>query len=99
GDLTLSHPRHQLGAGARYGWERVTTHLTLQHVAGLYAADFGQNRLPDYTVVDARVAVAVTPGVSLDLAAHNLLDEQYQVMPGYPMPERQASLGVRVPGR
>ncbi len=99
GHLTLSHPKHQLAAGARYGWNRLTAHVGVQHVAGLYGADFARNRLPDYTLVDARVALEVRPGVTLHVEADNLLDEQYQVMPGYPMPQRSLRIGVQARGR
>jgi len=99
GDLTLSHPKHQLGAGARYAWERVTARLGVQHVAGLYGADFAQNRLPDYTLLNARVSADVTPNLSLHIEADNLLDEEYQMMAGYPMPGRGISVGLQARSR
>lgn len=99
GELTLAHPRHQLHGALRYAVGRTTTSLGVQHVAGLYGADFRRNRLPDYTVVNARLGVALPRGIGVHVAAENLLDEGYQVMPGYPMPGRVLSVGLHTRGR
>jgi outer membrane cobalamin receptor len=99
GALTQSHPKHQFSAGARYAFHRFTARMGLQHVAGLYAADFARNRLPDYTVVNARIAAQLPGRVTAFLSGENLLDEQYQVMAGYPMPGRGISLGLQARSR
>lgn len=98
GELTLSHPEHQLFGAARYDFGRLTTHLRVQHVAGLYAADGAQGRLPDYTVVGARLAYPLPGGMVAHLSGENLLDAEYQVMQGYPMPGRVISAGLQLRG-
>ncbi len=98
GEMTLAHPEHQLNVGARVSRGMFTGNLAAQHVVGLYGADGSSNRLPDYTVVSARVA-ARQRGVTAYLAAENLLDAEYQVVGGYPMPGRVLSVGAEVRAR
>jgi iron complex outermembrane receptor protein len=99
GSLTLSHPQHQVSGGLRYQVGGVAARLGAQHVAGHYGADGAVDRLPDYTVVDARLGIQVAGRYSLYLSAENLLDEEYQITPGYPMPGRGVSVGLRARSR
>ena len=71
----------------------------VQHVAGLYGADFARNRLPDYTIVNARLAARINGRFGVHVEGENLLDEEYQVMAGYPMPGRGVSVGVHARSR
>ena len=50
--------------------------------------------LPGFLVVDAIVRYAVNRQITLYLAADNLLDAQYQVVAGYPMPPTFIKSGV-----
>jgi outer membrane cobalamin receptor len=99
GELTLAHPKHQLFGSIRYTTSHFTSSVGIQHVAGLHGADGRANRLPDYTVANARFGIGLARGVGLFVAGENLLDEQYEVMPGYPMPGRVLSIGVNTRGR
>jgi outer membrane cobalamin receptor len=98
GEMTLAHPEHQLNVGARLSRGMFTGNLGAQHVVGLYGADGSPVRLPAYTVVRARVA-AHHRGVTAYLAGENLLDAEYQVVSGYPMPGRVLSVGAEVRAR
>jgi outer membrane cobalamin receptor len=99
GELTQAHPQHQLHGSIRHTAGRVSTAVGVQHVAGLFAADGGQNRLPDYTVLGARAAIRLPGRSMVYLAGENLLDEAYTVMPGHPMSGRTVTAGVRVRNR
>jgi len=99
GELTLAHPRHQLNGGGRFRVGGVTGRIGVQHVAGVYGADFAQNRLPDYTLVDARVGVRLADRYALYLSGDNLFDAEYQIIPGYPMPGREFTIGLRARSR
>lgn len=99
GDVNVAHPEHQLHAGLRYSRGILTASLGAQHVAGLFGADMSSERLPDYTVASARLAARLSGGITAYLAGENLLDEQYQVMSGYPMPGRVISLGAHLRAR
>jgi outer membrane receptor protein involved in Fe transport len=99
GETTQAHPQHQLHGAVRHALGRVTTRVAVQHVAGLFAADGAQNRLPDYTVLNARTALRLPGRTAVYVAGENLLDEAYVVMPGYPMPGRTLTVGLQLHGR
>jgi outer membrane cobalamin receptor len=99
GDLTRANPRHKLHAGLRYEAGRLVWNTSVRHVTGLYGADGGQNPLAAYTVVAARLTFLHSGPVAAYLAGDNLLDQDYQVMAGYPMPGRTFTVGVRWDGR
>ncbi|MBA2670245.1 MAG: TonB-dependent receptor, partial [Gemmatimonadetes bacterium] len=99
GDQTVAHPEHQLHASARYTFRGVTGTLGAQHVAGLHAADGAQLKLPDYTVVNSRLAIPIAGLATAYLSAENLLDERYEILAGYPMPGRVLSIGAFVRAR
>jgi outer membrane cobalamin receptor len=99
GDLTRANPRHTLHAGLRYQTGRLVWNTSVRHVAGLHGGDGRQNPLPDYTVVGARLTFVHSGPVAAYLAGDNLLDQDYQVMAGYPMPGRTLTVGLRWDGR
>jgi outer membrane cobalamin receptor len=92
---TNANPRHKVFIGVNYHAGMFVAHAGFQYIAILYGADGHQNRLPDYALFDARVTVAVVPGVALYVSAENLLDRPYQILAGYPMPGRTFFTGVR----
>lgn len=66
--------------------------LGLSHVSGL--TDRG-SEMPTYTTVDAGVEYDLTGMAIGYLRIENLLDEEYQVVPGYGTSDRAAYVGVR----
>ena len=63
-----------------------------QYIAGRVAAD--QSKLPDYFLINARLAFALNSTLSLSLNARNLLDKNYEEERYYPMPGRMVIFGV-----
>jgi len=86
GDQTNANPRHKVYVGGAYQLGLLTFSAGAQYVAKLYGDDFGREPLPDYSLVNARVTAAIVGGFSLYAAGENLLDRQYQILYGYPMP-------------
>lgn len=86
---TTAVPRHALsatfGAALRPG---VDLSLT-----GNYQAD--RVGLDDFVTFDATVAYAFTPDVEMYLRLENLLDEEYQTIPGYGASDRAVYVGLR----
>ncbi|TFG85954.1 MAG: TonB-dependent receptor [Gemmatimonadales bacterium] len=95
GDQTNANPRHKVHAGGTWRIRPVTVNLGAQYVGRLYGDDFRRKPLPDYALVGARVEAEVLPGASFYLAGENLLNRQYQVLSGYPMPGRTLFAGMR----
>lgn len=68
--------------------------LDCQWVHNLYGADRHQQKLSDYTVLNATLAYPVWRGIEAQIVMRNLLDTKYETMPGYPMPGFHALVGV-----
>ncbi|MCC5999502.1 MAG: TonB-dependent receptor [Pararhodobacter sp.] len=86
-------PRHDLFLGVDTELaNRLRGSLGVQHVAGR-AVEFG-TPFDDYTVVNASLRYAVTDRADVYLRIDNLLDRQYQQVPGYATPGRSFHLGV-----
>jgi len=60
GNQTYATPGHKLSFSCNYTHRQLKVNLTLQEIAGLYGSDYYRNRLPDYTLVSARIAYQVT---------------------------------------
>lgn len=99
GELTQRHPRNQVHMSGRYRIGQLMSSLSVQHVTGVYGSDGGRDRLPDYTVVDGRVSMDVREAGRLFLSLDNLLDTDYEIMSGYPMPGRMLSAGLQFRSR
>ncbi len=98
GDRRLRVPMHDLAVGIDgQATERVTVGLGLEYAAGLPDEPFTQSSAwrSDYTLVNARVAYAVTEAAEIYLRAENLLDEQYQTVKGFSTADQSFYFGVR----
>lgn len=88
-------PRHALNlsldAELRDG---LNASLSLAHVAGR-PADQYSGPLMDYTVVNAGVSYDLSAATALSLRIENLLDKEYQILPGYGTSGRAAYIGLR----
>jgi len=93
GERLTRVPRHDLylGLDAEIA-ARWRGSLGVQHVAGR-APEFG-SVFDNYTVVNASVRFAATANADIYLRADNLLDRQYQQLPGYATPGRSFYVGV-----
>lgn len=86
-------PRHDLFVGVDADLaSRLRGALGVQHVAGR-AVEFG-SVFQDYTVINASLRYAVTDRADVYLRIDNLLDRQYQQIPGYATPGRSFQIGV-----
>lgn len=66
--------------------------------ASLLASIAGEQEkpaLPAYQVLDLVLTQQVNEGLQVQLKVQNLLDEEYQVIAGYPAPPRTVTLGAR----
>ncbi|SIT03828.1 vitamin B12 transporter [Roseivivax lentus] len=99
-DPELNVPRYDLALGLDAEiTDRVSGGVTLRHVADFpdtFNADFSSvESVDDYTVVNARVAYAVTEDIEAYLRVENLFDSDYEIIPDYDAPGRSAYFGVR----
>ena len=96
GQETYETPKHKLFVGVNYVYDRATLNLTFQHIAVLYGADGSQEKLPDYTLLGARVSYQVADFVNIYVSGENLLNNSYQTIYDYPMPGRTLFAGLNL---
>ena len=93
GDRLLRVPRHSLSVTLSGDLaDRLSGQLGVQHIAG--RADESGIPAEDYTVVNAGMSYALSDAADLSLRVENLLDEDYQVIPGYGTSGRAVYLGL-----
>lgn len=91
-------PLHDLNLGLQATpIERLTAGVEVQYAAGLPDEPFGTSVAwrSDYTVVNARVAYALTEAAQVYLRAENLFDEEYQTVEGFSTAGSAVYFGVR----
>lgn len=94
GDETRGTPGKKLTLNTYYDFGRVGLAVNLLAAQDLYGADFHQNSLPDYILLNSRTDIKINQWLSLGLQAKNILDKDYQTLYGYPMPGRTAQADV-----
>lgn len=96
GNQTYATPRHKMYVGGSYSHGALGLHLALHEIAGLYGGDYSTNRLPNYTLLSARVSYSLRDYAVLFLSGQNLLNVSYQTVYDYPMPGRVLKAGVKL---
>ncbi len=81
----LAAPRQQINFIVNYNYYPVNINLSLQHIDKLYTS-LQQEITQNYTLLNARVSARVYKNISLYFMANNILDEDYEINFGYPMP-------------
>ncbi|MDZ7315760.1 MAG: TonB-dependent receptor [candidate division KSB1 bacterium] len=88
GNETLGAPEKKLTATANYTLGRLDLRLQFMHIAGLYAKDGRQDKMPDYSLVDFWLGLKPWRTASFAFKVKNFLDQKYEILKGYPMPGR-----------
>ena len=81
----LAAPCQQLNVGANYNYKIWGIHLSAQHIDKLYT-DILTVKTQSYTLINVRFSVKPIKKVEVFVAGNNLLNQQYEINYGYPMP-------------
>lgn len=98
GSRRLRVPLHDINLGVEARpTSRLSASVEVEYIAGLADEPFADSAAwrSDYTLVNARVAYAVTDSAQIYLRAENLFDEQYQTVEGYSTAGSAIYFGVR----
>jgi iron complex outermembrane receptor protein len=82
----LAAPRQQANISANYHYSIWNFNLSAQHIDGLYTQISPAPITESYTLVNARVSVKPIKILDVFISANNLLNQQYEINYGYPMP-------------
>jgi len=81
----VAAPKHQFNINLNYQYKIVNINVGAQHVNGLYASIIQEN-IQNFMLLNARISAKVLKPLEVFISGHNLLNQQYQINDGYPMP-------------
>jgi len=82
---------HKLNASVDYGTKKLDVGL-----GGRYWSDRSDYSLPAVFILDAHGSLSVGKAMRLNLSIDNLLDKDYEIYAGYPMPGIALKVGARL---
>jgi outer membrane receptor protein involved in Fe transport len=97
----LGAPRQQLNVSANYGYKIWNLNVSTQYIEKLYTYISPNPTVapviqPDYLLLNARLSARPLKQLEVFVAANNLLNQQYQINYGYPMPGINFNAGFNV---
>ncbi|MDD4991988.1 MAG: TonB-dependent receptor [Paludibacter sp.] len=90
--VVIAAPRQQLNVSANYSYKIWNLNVSSQYIEKLYALNSANPfspvivTVPDYFLLNSRLSVRPLKQLEVFVAANNLLNRQYQINYGYPMP-------------
>jgi iron complex outermembrane receptor protein len=90
----IATPEHQLFLSGTWLWKKFSFNMSVQHVNGLYARLSPQPETETYTLLHAKVSMAVYKYIDVFVKGENLTNQEYSINYGYPMPGIIAFGGV-----
>ena len=69
--------------------------LFLRNLSNFFTNNTNTERLPGYTTLDLKLQAPITDNLRLNASVNNLLDERYEVFPGFPGLSRSVQGGIR----
>ncbi|NLB55265.1 MAG: TonB-dependent receptor [Lentisphaerae bacterium] len=92
-------PEHVFGAKASLDLGKLAISSSAEYVAGLYDGKLfaGENleKVSDFLVVDLKCTYQLNKKMALFTGIENLLDKDYEQIPGYPMPGATFHIGFK----
>ncbi len=92
----ISSPEHQFSLSSHYQTGDLNLTGNLQYIGNLYTrVAAGADPISNsFLQLGARASYALTKNIDLSLSAENLLNQEYQLQYGYPMPGRTLFAGI-----
>lgn len=92
----IASPEHKLYVGGRFCSKHWLIGTGLQYVGGLYTAVGDDAEQEDFVLWDLRVDYKVGKQFSIWAKGNNLLNQDYEINAGYPMPGANFMVGLKV---
>ena len=91
----LAAPKHQVNLNVNYTYWIFNLNISLQNINNLYT-DINAETTEDYTLLNARLNAKITKNVNAFVMGNNLLNKEYEINYGYPMPKINFSGGIKL---
>jgi iron complex outermembrane receptor protein len=82
----VATPEQQLVVSGTWKWNKLSVNLSAQHISDLYTQVNPQRVKESYTLVNSRIAFAISKRADVFVKFENLTDKKYAINYGYPMP-------------
>lgn len=92
----LAAPRHHANLSLNYGHNIWNFHLSTQYIDKLYTRINPAMETASYILLNARVACKPLPWLDVFVMGNNLLNQDYQINYGYPMPRINFNAGLNI---
>jgi outer membrane cobalamin receptor len=97
----IAAPRQQFNLGANYSYKIWNLNVSSQYIENLYSfttTDPSKQNIiePDYLLLNVRVSAKPLKYLELFVSGNNLLNRQYEINNGYPMPGINFNAGFNV---
>ncbi len=93
----LAAPEHQFFVEGTYSYDNFRFNLSVQQISGLYTATTDPGPVQEsYTLANAMVSYKLTENFELFASGKNLLDQEYSINNGYPMPGITVFTGLNI---
>lgn len=92
----IATPRHQLFIEGIYQWKKLTADLKMVYVNHLITGTNPETNWQSYFLLDIGMNYQALPFLSIFARGQNLLDQQYEINDGYPMPGITATIGLNL---
>ena len=97
----IAAPRQQFNLGANYSYKIWNLNVSTQYIENLYSfttTDPSKRNIiePDYLLLNARLSAKPLKYLELFVSGNNLLNQQYEINNGYPMPGINFNAGFNV---
>ena len=93
--ITIAAPRHQYNINVNYQYRIWDFFTGLQYIGQLYSNP-ALVTPHSYTLLNARISAKPYRKVNIFIAGNNLLNSEYEINDGYPMPKANFSTGVSI---
>ncbi len=82
----VATPEQQLVVSGTWKWNKLSVNLSAQHISDLYTVVNPQPVKESYTLINSRIAFAISKLADVFVKFENLTDKKYAINYGYPMP-------------
>ena len=91
----IAAPQQQINFNANYAYKIWNVNISAQHIKKLYKS-VQPEITENYTLLNARISVKPLNYLDIFVLGNNLLDQEYEINNGYPMPGINFFIGVDI---
>lgn len=97
----LAAPEHQFYCGIDYKWKNFRFAVETNYIEGLYTIageshNAENNTVQSYLTLNSNISYSPFPFIDIFASGKNLLDQQYEIVYGFPMPGIHFMTGLRL---